>query len=74
MWWSMANPARSAEYRKYKQMSEEMKDAILQVRKQAREEEIAAAAPKKPVNCPYCGAQTLPDEKGCCEYCRGLIN
>ena len=70
----VANPARSAEYRKYKQMSEDMKDAILQVRKQAREEEIAAATPKKLVSCPYCGAQTVPDEKGCCEYCRGLIN
>ena len=70
----VANPSRSAEYRKYKQMSEEMKDAILQVRKQAREEEIAAATPKKLVSCPYCGAQTVPDEKGCCEYCRGLIN
>ena len=55
-------------------LPKDMKDAILQVRKQAREEEIAAAAPKKPVSCPYCGAQTLPDEKGCCEYCRGLIN
>lgn len=70
----VANPARSAEYRKYKQMSEDMKDAILQVRKQAREEEIAAATPKKLVSCPYCGAQTVPDEKGCCECCRGLIN
>ena len=19
--------------------------------------------------CPYCGATTTPDEKGCCEYC-----
>ena len=69
----VANPERSAAYRKYKQMSEEMKDAILQVRKQARDEEIAAAVPKKLVSCPYCGAQTIPDEKGCCEYCRGLI-
>ena len=69
-----ANPTGSAEYRRYKQMSEEMKNAILQVRKQARDEEIAAAATKKLVNCPYCGAQTVPDAKGCCEYCRGLIN
>ena len=40
---------------------------------ESSEEELAAAAPKKLVSCPYCGAQTLPDEKGCCEYCRGFI-
>ena len=68
-----ANPARSAEYRRYKEMSEEMKNAILQVRTQAREEELAAAAPKKPVICPCCGAQTIPDGKGCCEYCGSAI-
>lgn len=68
------NPTRSADYRRYKQMSEEMKEVLLQIRQQTREEEVAAAAPKKLVSCPYCGAQTIPDEKGCCEYCRGLIN
>ena len=69
----VANPARSAEYQKYKLLSEEMKDTILQVRKQAREEKLAAAAPKKTINCTYCGAQTVPDEKGCCEYCCSVI-
>ena len=24
---------------------------------------------KRPVVCPYCGATTTPDAKGCCEYC-----
>ena len=35
----------------------------------ARKAVEAAAAPKKAVVCPYCGATTTPDEKGCCEYC-----
>lgn len=69
----VVNPTRSSDYRKYKQMSDEMKEVLLQIRQQTREKEVAAAAPKKLVSCPYCGAQTIPDEKGCCEYCRGFI-
>lgn len=68
-----ANLLRNMEYQRYKKMSEEIKDALLNGRKLAREEEIAAAAPKMPVICPYCGAQTLPDTQGCCEYCRSVI-
>lgn len=30
-------------------------------------------ATKGPVLCPYCGATTTPDDKGCCEYCGSKI-
>lgn len=36
----------------------------------------ASPAPKaeaKAVTCPWCGATTIPDEKGCCEYCGGAV-
>ena len=68
------NPETDPEYRKYLQMGEEIKDALMSVRQQARDEMSAAAAPKAAVTCPYCGATTTPDASGCCEYCGGAVN
>lgn len=67
------DPERNMEYRRYKEMGEEIKEALLQVRQQVREEAAAAAAPKAAVTCPYCGATTTPDASGCCEFCGGAI-
>lgn len=64
----------SVEYRQYEAMGLEIREALLQVRQQAREEAAAAAAPKAAVTCPYCGATTTPDASGCCEFCGGAIN
>ena len=64
----------SVEYRQYEEMGQEIRDALLQVRQQAREEAAAAAAPKAAMTCPYCGATTTPDASGCCEYCGGAMN
>ena len=64
----------SVEYRQYEEMGREIRDALLQVRQQAREEAAAAAAPKAAVTCPYCGATTTPDASGCCEFCGGAVN
>ena len=64
----------SVEYRQYEEMGCEIRDALLQVRQQAREEAAAAASPKAAVTCPYCGATTTPDASGCCEFCGGAIN
>lgn len=64
----------SVEYQQYEQMGQEIRDALLQVRQQVREEAAAAAAPKAAVTCPYCGATTTPDASGCCEYCGGAVN
>ena len=64
----------SVEYRQYEEMGQEIRDALLQVRQQVREEAAAAAAPKAAVTCPYCGATTTPDASGCCEFCGGAVN
>ena len=64
----------SVEYRQYEAMGMEIRDALLQVRQQARDEAAAAAAPKAAVTCPYCGATTTPDASGCCEFCGGAVN
>ena len=67
-------PENNIEYREYKAMGEEIKEALLNVRQQVRDEVAAAAAPKAAVTCPYCGATTTPDASGCCEYCGGAVN
>ncbi len=64
----------SVEYQQYEAMGLEIRDALLQVRQQARDEAAVAAAPKTAVTCPYCGATTTPDASGCCEFCGGAIN
>ena len=63
----------SVEYRQYEEMGQEIRDALLQVRQNARDYAAAAAAPKSAVTCPYCGATTVPDASGRCEYCGGAI-
>lgn len=68
------DPETDVEFRRYREMGEEIRDALLQVRQQARDEMAAAAAPKASVTCPYCGATTTPDASGCCEYCGGAVN
>lgn len=67
------NPEYNIEYRNYKEMGEEIKAALLQVRQQVRDEVVAAAAPKTAVTCPYCGATTMPNASGCCEFCGGAL-
>ena len=64
----------SVEYRQYEQMGTEIRQALLQVRKNVRATAAAAAAPKQAVTCPWCGATTTPDASGCCEYCGGSVN
>lgn len=64
----------SVEYRQYETMGMEIRDALLQVRQQVRDEAAAAAAPKAAVTCPFCGATTTPDANGCCEFCGGAVN
>ena len=34
----------------------------------------AEPAPRMAVKCPCCGATTIPDLHGCCEYCGGAVN
>ena len=60
-----SNPRLHPDYIKLDNMSNEIKDTILGLRKEARQGE----EPKKPVKCSACGATTVPDASGCCEYC-----
>ena len=57
------------DYHRAEQEAMEIRDLLLGIRADQRRAAEAAAAPKKAVICPYCGATTTPDEKGCCEYC-----
>lgn len=59
----------SLEYQQYEEMGQEIRDALLQVRQDARDSMAAANAPKMAVTCPYCGATTTPTASGCCEFC-----
>ena len=68
------NPENDVDYRRYKEMGEEIKAILLQARTQVREQVAASVAPKTAVNCPYCGATTTPDASGCCEFCGGALN
>ena len=68
------DPRRDPEYRQYEAMGEEIRRALTQARQEAREAVRAAAAPKAAVICPTCGASTVPDSAGCCEYCGVSLN
>ena len=71
---SSFNPNSDPRYQQYIKMGDEIKEALLNVRQQARDAVVAAAAPKAAVTCPYCGATTTPDANGRCEYCGGSVN
>jgi len=58
-----------SEYESYAQALAEVKEIFSGIREGIRADAAAASAPKVPVKCPCCGATTLPDERGCCEYC-----
>ena len=62
-------PIDNVDYREYNQMANEIKRILTTARQQAREE--AAAAPKTAVVCACCGATTIPDAAGRCEFCGG---
>ena len=68
------NPENDVDYRRYREMGEEIREALLQIRQEARDQVAAAAAPKAAITCPYCGATTTPDASGCCEFCGGAVN
>ena len=57
------------EYHRAELEAMEIRELLLGIRSDERKAVEEAAAPKKKVVCPYCGATTTPDENGCCEYC-----
>ena len=61
------------DYNEYYNMGEEIRQALTQARDEVREQIRVQNAPKKAVTCPWCGATTIPDAAGCCEYCGGSV-
>lgn len=62
------------EYTQFEEMGEEIRDTLTRARQEVRERAASEAAPKAAVTCPWCGATTIPDASGCCEYCGGSLN
>lgn len=62
------------EVREYQEMGFEIKRVLTEARQAGRDAAAAAAAPKQAATCPWCGATTMPDANGCCEYCGGSLN
>ena len=71
------DPKGEAKYIQYQQMSEELKRALQDRKQEAlntqKQEKQAQNQPKKKTVCPRCGANTMPDANGCCEYCGSPI-
>ena len=64
---------RMNEYNEYLRLGNEIKETVERMRQGVREEAAAQSALQKAVRCPYCGATTIPDARGCCEYCGGPL-
>ena len=64
---------RGNDYRECEALAQEIKEALGQVRQAARDSATAANAPKTAQICPLCGATTIPDAQGCCEFCDGAM-
>ncbi len=65
---------QSVEYRQCEEIANEIKEALTQVREGVRESVAAANAPKVAQTCSYCGATTMPDAQGRCEFCGGALS
>ena len=63
----------SIDYRECDRLANELKRALTQVRQEARDKTLAVNAPKVAQTCLNCGATTIPDARGCCEFCGGVV-
>ena len=63
----------SVEFREAERQANEIREALTSLRETVRENVAAAKAPKVAVTCPFCGATTMPDTNGRCEFCGGAI-
>ena len=61
------------DYYEYYEMGEEIKE-LLDRMCFGDQKSDEKPAPIMAVICPRCGATTLPNEHGCCEYCGGAVN
>ena len=63
------NMSANVEYQECMKTGEEIRDTLLQVRQDMRD----SAAPKAAMRCPACGASTVGDANGRCEYCGSAL-
>ena len=70
---SSIEQTNSVEYSNIQSEAEQIRDTLLGLTQQNVENIAAANAPKVAVTCPSCGASTIPDAKGCCEYCGSAV-
>jgi len=63
------DPNTNANYCRYQSLAEEIKAYINEAREESREAPPVVQA----VICPFCGATTIPDTAGCCEYCGSSV-
>jgi hypothetical protein len=63
----------SVDYREAEALGQEIKAALTRVRQDVRASVAAANKPKVAQLCPSCGATTMPDANGRCEYCGGAM-
>lgn len=63
----------SVEFREAERQAGEIREALTAVRQETREAAAEAAKPKVAQTCPFCGATTIPDANGRCEYCGGAM-
>lgn len=68
-----SNPSWNPEYNEYYNLGQEIRTALTEARQEVRDQVAARNAPKMAVTCPCCGATTVPDASGCCEYCGGSV-
>jgi len=64
----------SADYDEAKRTAEEIKTVLTTGRENVRQTIAQANVPKKSITCPHCGATTIPDANGRCEFCGGSVN
>ena len=62
------------DYYEYVNMGNEIREALTAARQEVRDEVAAANAPKTARICPGCGASTVGDANGRCEYCGSALN
>ena len=66
-------PKNNREFMENFNMANEIRRILLGARQQSRNDAAAANKPRTAVCCPNCGATTIPDLSGCCEYCGGPV-
>ncbi|NLA71642.1 MAG: DUF4428 domain-containing protein [Clostridiaceae bacterium] len=71
---SIAGGVYHPDYKEADRDANEIVNALVEMRDGVMIEKKEMAKPKQRVICPNCGATTMPDENGYCEYCMGAIS